>query len=419
VIKPLVVGRANLSVRRGEQSFVKSRSALISLVALSLALLPAGVGFADVAESSGVKGVRDFVEYWGASRLLLTGGNPYSPAELLSIQKAVGWSSAEPLIMWNPPWTLSFILPFGLLDFTSGQFVWLLAQVGCVLISAQALWRVNGINGINGQAAAGGWTPWLLGLTFVPTSFVLILGQITPFILLGLTALLYFERKEHWFAFGAAIAILSIKPHLIYLFWIVLVLWIWQGKRWRVALGAAVAGTCTAVIPLLLDPRVYSEYLALHRIEGVTKPLAWPTPTLGNVVKIFFHFDSDGLQLIPSLVAVVWVLCYWRRHKQGWQWSEQLPLIILVSVTTNFFVWTYDQVVFLPALIQGAGWLVRLRLPWYRSIAALLYIVINLAHVILRFFVAEELWYFWLAPALLIAYLVYRWEAAGKRLTAG
>jgi Glycosyltransferase family 87 len=278
------------------------------------------------------------------------------------------------------------------------------------------LWRVNGMKE---QAGAGRWTAWLLALTFVPTGFVLILGQITPIILLGLTALLYFERKENWFAFGAALAILSIKPHLIYLFWIVLVLWIWQRKKWRVALGAAVAGICAAAMPLLFDSQVYAEYFALHRLEGITQPFDWPAPTLGNVVKFFFHFDSVGLQLLPSLIAVVWVIYYWRRHQQAWRWSEQLPLIILVSVASNFFVWTYDQVILLPVLIQATSWLVRQRLPWYRSIAALLYIAINLAHAMLRCFVAEELWYFWLAPALLIAYLVYRWEAAGHRLTAG
>jgi len=395
---------------------VKFRLILTSFVGLALALLLAANGFAEVAQPSAVQGVRDFVEYWSASRLLLTGGNPYSPAELLAIQKAVGWSSAAPLIMWNPPWTLSFILPFGLLDFTSGQFVWLLVQVGCVLISAQALWRLNDIPG---QGAVGAWVPWLLGLTFVSAGFVLILGQITPLILLGLTALLCCERNENWLGFGAAIAILSIKPHLIYLFWIVLVLWIWQRKQWRVALGAGLAGICSAVMPLLFDSQVYAEYFALNRLEGITQPFDWPAPTLGNVVKFFFEFDSVGLQLLPSLIAVVWVIYYWRRHQQGWRWSEQLPLIILVSVTTNFFVWTYDQVIFLPALIQAASWLARQRLSWYRSIAAWLYIVINLAHAILRIFVAEELWYFWLAPALLIAYLVFRQEAAGQRLTAG
>ena len=385
------------------------RTLSVALVVSFFALL-VGFDFVDANDARpSVTGVRDFVEYWSASRLFLRGGNPYAPDQLLTVQRSVGWPSAEPLIMWNPPWTLSFILPFGVLDFTTGQFLWLLAQVSCIVVSAQALWRINW------QAAPGGWTSWLLALTFVPSGFVLIIGQISPLILLGLTALLYFERKANWFAFGSAMAILSVKPHLVYLLWIVLVLWICQRKQWRVAYGAALAGTGVAVIPLLFDPRVYSDYFALHRLEGITKPLEWPAPTLGNVVKLFFGFTTDWLQLALPVAASVWAFCYWQRHKHSWQWAEHLPLIILVSVTTNFFAWTYDQVVFLPALAQGAVWLVRRRLPWYRSVAALLYITVNLAHFILRFFVAEELWYFWLAPALLTTYLVYRWEAQGRR----
>jgi hypothetical protein len=168
----------------------------------------------------------------------------------------------------------------------------------------------------------------------------------------------------------------------------------------------------------MFDRQIYSEYFALYRFGGITKPLDWPTPTLGNMLKIFFDVDGASIQVIPSLIAVVWVLWYWHRHKQSWQWSVQLPLIVLVSVTTNFFVWTYDQVVFLPALIQGASWLVRDRLPWYRSIAALLYIGANFTHIVLRFFVADELWYFWLAPTLLTAYLFYLWELDHSLVTA-
>ncbi|MGZ8464867.1 MAG: hypothetical protein ACXWXT_04935, partial [Candidatus Binatia bacterium] len=44
-------------------------------------------------------GVRDFVEYWSASRLLLNGGNPYAPDELLQLQRSVGWDSGAALIM--------------------------------------------------------------------------------------------------------------------------------------------------------------------------------------------------------------------------------------------------------------------------------------------------------------------------------
>jgi len=136
------------------------------------------------------------------------------------------------------------------------------------------------------------------------------------------------------------------------------------------------------------------------------------------VANLLLKLDLGVWQLLPSFLAVLWILFFWWRHRAVWQWSERLRLVLLVSLTTTGHAWTFDQVVLLPALIEGASWLVRQRLAWYRSIAALLYIAINLVHLILRFFVAEELWYFWLAPALLIAYLVYRWEAAGATLTA-
>lgn len=63
-------------------------------------------------------GVNDFVEYWAAAHLLWTTNNPYAPDQLFALQRTVGWAKEVPLLMWNPPWTLSFILPFGLLTLT-------------------------------------------------------------------------------------------------------------------------------------------------------------------------------------------------------------------------------------------------------------------------------------------------------------
>ena len=44
------------------------------------------------------------------------------------------------------------------------------------------------------------------------------------------------------------------------------------------------------------------------------------------------------------------------------------------------------------------------------------YIVINLCHALLRIWVADELWYYWLAPACLLNYVIFLWEnnAAGR-----
>ena len=103
----------------------------------------------------------DFIEYWSAGRLLLTGGNPYSPAELVAVQATVyGRAPAAPLIMWNPPWTLAFVLPFAALSFTASQFLWLLLNLFLLLWSTQHLWRLYA------GGAAKSLSPVAVGIDF-------------------------------------------------------------------------------------------------------------------------------------------------------------------------------------------------------------------------------------------------------------
>ena len=86
--------------------------------------------------------LNDFVEYWTAAKLMVEGGNPYSPAELLMLQRSVGWEQLEPLIMWNPPWTLSFIFFLGLFDYATAQFLWFLTHAVITFAGAQVLVRL-------------------------------------------------------------------------------------------------------------------------------------------------------------------------------------------------------------------------------------------------------------------------------------
>ena len=69
----------------------------------------------------------DFVEYWAAGRLNLEGHNPYDPDAVHELEKAAG--RAEPgVLMWNPPWSLPFVMPFGLLEVHTAHLLWLLLQ---------------------------------------------------------------------------------------------------------------------------------------------------------------------------------------------------------------------------------------------------------------------------------------------------
>ena len=407
------VMRIKSQIRNGISCF-QSESIIgvkAQMVFWSLGLLYPRFAYAQTSSTAAQAGVRDFVEYWAASRLFLDGGNPYSPVELLDVQQSVGGSHIAPLIMWNPPWTLLFTLPFGLMSFTVAQFCWLLIHTFLILISAQQLWRLYGDSAKTSRIA------WILVLTFVPTVFVLIIGQITPLILAGVTAFLYFERKQNWFAIGAAVLILSVKPHLLYLFWIVLLLWIWDKRQWRIIWASMLIVIIAVLFPLLFDSKIYSQYFALYQTANIAKPFDWPTPTPRSVIGILFGSDRTWLQFLPSVVAVAWVLYYWQRHKRQWCWLEQLPLLLLVSIASGFFAWTYDQVVLLPAIVEGAIWISHQSVSWYRFWAARVYIAINTCHLVSRFWLAEELWYFWLAPMLLGNYLIFRWESSRRVVT--
>jgi hypothetical protein len=344
----------------------------------------------------------DFVEYWAAARLFVSGGNPYGPAELFKTQQAIGWSEPSALLMWNPPWTLSFIWPLGLLDYDSAQFIWFLAHTLMVFIGAQLLWRMY--DGPSGSARSA----WFAVLTFAPVYFVLLLGQIGPVIFLGILVFLLALERQRWAVAGIGLALISLKPHLLYLFWLALLFWLLREKRWRVLWPMAAGGALALVFPLLLNREIYVQYIQMFSSPGIVRPQQWATPSLATAFAAIFAVDNLWLRAIPGLAGFLWLMWYWRSRADHWNWLEQLPLLLLVSVTTAGFVWTFDLVVLLPALIQCAAWLAK-RQAYDRHKALLFgYAAINIFLIVGKFFVRNDLWYFWAAPAFLLLYLLLR-----------
>jgi hypothetical protein len=353
------------------------------------------------AAASDPKYVRDFVEYWAATRLLLTGNNPYGPQELFELQRSVGWTDSIPLLMWNPPWTLSFILPFGLASFDIAQFSWLLLNTFIVLLCAKQLWLLYG------GAPTAYRTAWLVVLTFAPAYLVLILGQIGPLILLGLVGFLHCARAKRWKWAGALTILVSIKPHLLYLFWIALVLWIFEKRQWQLMIGVMVSGFIAATIPLLFSPSVYADYIQLNRTAKLPTPFDWQTPTMGQAARFFFAPEAVWLQFVPSLIGVFWLLFHWHKSKNQWEWSAQLPILIVASLATTSFAWSFDYIVLLPAIIQAASWLSGRQELSCKTPVIIVYVMIMALYMLVFFLSPNDFWRFWLGPAFVIAYLIF------------
>jgi hypothetical protein len=192
-----------------------------------------------------------------------------------------------------------------------------------------------------------------------------------------------------------------------------------EGRRWSVLLGCVLTGLATTAIAMVVNPAVVDQFFYAwfnHR------PLVYQTPTLGAALRLAFGIERFWLQFIPPLLGAVWFLFYWRKHRQAWQWAEQMPLLLLVSLITTAYGWVFDQVVLLLAVLQVSVWLFHGRRRLIAGLTVTIYLALNglglLARILL---VTTEFWYVWMAPALLVTYLAVRrqidWDTSSPQLS--
>ena len=343
--------------------------------------------------------VDDFVEYWAAGRLNLTGGNPYSPEQLLPLQLYAGRTFNVPVMMWNPPYTLPLVMPFGALEYRLSRFLWFLLHIALIVGCASFIWRFY-----QGSPART-WIAWLVAFSFIPTLFTLKVGQISVFLLLGTVLFLKFIQRPAWWLAALSMLLMVIKPHTLYLVPLAFLFWTISRRHWALLAGSTLGILAATAIALLFNPSVLQQYVyaARHYL-----PYLWATPTIGGTLRHFLGPDKLWLQFAPAALGVVWFGYYWSKNRLDWQWPQQLPLLVAISVLTASYGWTFDYVVLilviLPVVVgmcqQGWNSATIVTLSLYLAIDAAV-LTANLSGGI-----QHDFWYMWLAPALVGWYLL-------------
>lgn len=352
----------------------------------------------------------DFGHFWAAGRLTTNGKDPYNPTEILSLLYQVGRvpdSSKVISVMLNPPWTLPIVMVFGLLSYAISRMLWLLVNIAILLFVAHRLWRIyNGPQHIR-------WLAWLVVFTFAPTIATLQKGQFTPLVLAGLVGFLSVAdqlafpsvgQARSWRAqvfAGCMIALIAIKPQLLFLFWLALLLWCVQHRNWLVVITAVLILVLASIFPLIFNPKVIAQYF--HNMA--VYPLSdWASPTIGAYLRLFWiGTDKFWPQFLPSMLGGLWFIGYWYKHHSSWSWINQLPLLIFVTALTTPYAWTYDLIILLPALIQASIWLVTKKIVWSTYLLGSLLLAISILDLVLHTKL-DEFWFIWLTPVLLIWY---------------
>jgi hypothetical protein len=362
-------------------------------------LLPiAGRWLADPANAS----LQDFVEYWAAGRANLSGENPYDARTIYRYEQSASPELTDAIMMWNPPWTLTIAMPFAVLPARIAFVIWVLLHFLIVVSCADWLWRCYG--GDEGSL----WLAWLIAILFVPTFFVLRMGQITPVLLLASVGFLWAIRQNRDVWAGVFLSLTAVKPHLLYLFVAAAVIGAVWGRRWQLLLVFFTALAMLTAIPLIFNPHVLSQY----HFALTHQPPQMLSPTLGALLRLAFGTEKLWLQYVPVILGFVWLGLHAYKHRPRWSWAEQMPLLILVSLlTTNYGAWPFDLVVLLVPVIQVAA---RISAASEERDSRVIFAMIVLcsfdvlALMTMNVHWAHQYWHVWMTPMLLLAYVSLR-----------
>lgn len=358
------------------------------LAGLVIVISGAVLFFAALIASSALP-VQDLAQYWSAAHLVRQ--DPYSLQSVSAFERASGTITVSPpLVIKNPPWAILFVLPMALFSYRVSFALWTVFSVVVVAFSTRAVWRLHDSK----DSIASILLPFLFG----PTIVLLLLGQWTILVLLGITIFLVAAASDRDWVAGASLLLLFGKPHVALLFLLAVAFWIVQRKKWSVLVSAVAALMISCIAVFAINQHIFSQFLERTReVVGETVPY----PNLGGI--LYLASGNHALALIPQIAGLLWLISYWHRHRHEWDWKREGMLVLLVSVTCSYYSYPYDEILVLPALIVSF-------LNGNRKVFVVCFVATNIGYAIYLFQIAGSfgftyMFLSWTATAWLVTYV--------------
>jgi len=344
-------------------------------------------------------GVSDFNAYWAASRLLLEGRNSSDPDNMLEMERAHFNPDQDFVMMtWNPPTLWVFMLPLAWMPFEVARSIWLLVNVALIVVSCLML----GLIYLPRGDIAPLLTYYLVMALFSPMLLAILTGQIVFLFVFGVAASMFLIKRERWFWAGVVLILTSIKPHMVMLVAPYLMFYMAMRRKWAGWIGLGVAGAICLVILFILRPSWIADFSALLDAP----PIDWATPTIGGFLSLYgvgpwLRYVGMGFLLLLPLF-----LC----RPKPVSLETAASVLILMTVPTTFFGWSYDQSVLLVPIAQIVGWLfspVRSVVGRWAVIAAMVVtMVVNMAQRVAK---TSDVYFFWVPLAWGMIYALASW----------
>jgi len=355
------------------------------------------------------RGEQDFIRYWAASRLLVTGGNPYDGKELIELQNStrpeLSIKEGDIVEAWNPPWLLLTMLPLGLLPFNAAVPLWIFLNVLIIVVSLMISWQLSG--GKDNQRlfviVLGA------GVLFGNTVILLRLGQISTLVLISFLIGFWLIQKGHDWLAGIILLIATIKPQLSYLVLFILLIWTLKYRRWKILVGMALSGIAAALFVWLILPEWLSIYI--QTISRLPFSIIF-TSTLGS-----FMSEVFGISIFKYMAILLLPLAFpLAKNVEKIGWFTTMNLALVISIPLSIYGFSFDQVVLLPAIVQMVAWITQGRFS--SKVAIGIGIGTAATYALLLWMMSLKdlpyYWFFWISFLIMCLYLTAWGTIHGK-----
>lgn len=338
---------------------------------------------------------RDSIQYWSTGKLLLHRQNPYSVPEVEDLERSAGYASTRPLMFRCPPWALWLVLLPGLFPAYWAWVVWLAMLLVSLVIAMRLSWRTFN-EGTHPPAIF-----LVAGYLFAPVAACLVAGQIGILLLLGIVLFLAYEEERPFWA-GVALMIPMAKPHIFALLWPILALWALRRKRWPLIGGFGASFALAVAIAFAFDPAVVQDYRGMLHQQAIQNEFI---PSLSGMIRAVFFRRFFWVQFVPLALGILWTAWYYWKNRDEWNWRTHGIAVLVVAVLTTPYAWITDEVVLLPAILQGVSSVRRAQLKVRSQLTILLFICLDLLLLLIVkaqvppatgiFFWSSLVWFSW------------------------
>lgn len=293
----------------------------------------------------------DFSAYWKSAEMLLNGANPYDmPPDrtyLIDVpnylRPGIEYFYAR---VWGPPLVLSVLVPFGFFSLATAKtiftFLTYFSFLGCTVL----LYSLYGLGKQLSRLRV------LLLLLLVPWGlyfYALAWGAPGWIFIDGIVLALWLIRYDRKFWAGIALSLCCFKPHLFGFLAVAIILRSIREGDYKLAQGGALGTLFMALLPLIIQPHIYSMYL---EFVGSKVPHQYTGASLGSFLHSAIDPPQGYLLYLPLILAVAYEIL-WGSKRCYPTLDYFIAMLTPVSVFVAPYAWGHDYLVALPILFIG------------------------------------------------------------------